>query len=596
MGRRVLGGAVCVLLVSAGLGGVAHARYPRRRRCPGRSRAATGCRSCSVASRRTGWSVARILRPRVRWGTPEEFFLEGTAGVLARGGLLAHVRWPLGVEPTSQAAFATRVVVNRPVDRRDFNGTVVVEWLNVSGGSDASPDWMHTHVELIGGYAWVGVRAGRGAQRPQGRATGEIRRCASLTHPGDSYSYDMFSQAQAIRDGRTCCSVGCVLDRLIAAGESQSAGRLVTYIDAVHPVAQVYDGFLVHSRNVSGAPLAQAPLAPVPTPAPTLIRDDLDVPVLVFNTETDVGSLQARQPDSATYRLWEVAGTALRPVRPVDRRDRHGTACVGGRGSTRCCTRRTGRTPVHVRPADQHGSADLRAPLGDRPPGPLDHPGHATATAPRWETTSVPVEYVLDANGNVQAASTAGRGRPRRGPQRPGPDGTTFCFLFGTTTPLTPDQLGTLYGDHGGFVRAWATATLEATQPASSDRRTPGTSSSSARRRTSREADRALLRTAVTRQDRSRNRRVLFFPPEGPAMTVRRPRLLPWRRADRRPVSVLRPPAPAVPGAAEAHHGVVMVTGYEEAVSVLTDTDTFSSCNSVTGPFPAFPSRSGATT
>jgi cytochrome P450 len=39
----------------------------------------------------------------------------------------------------------------------------------------------------------------------------------------------------------------------------------------------------------------------------------------------------------------------------------------------------------------------------------------------------------------------------------------------------------------------------------------------------------------------------------------------------------------------EPHHGVVMVTGYEEAVAVLHDTATFSSCNSVTGPFPGFP-------
>ena len=39
----------------------------------------------------------------------------------------------------------------------------------------------------------------------------------------------------------------------------------------------------------------------------------------------------------------------------------------------------------------------------------------------------------------------------------------------------------------------------------------------------------------------------------------------------------------------EPHHGVVMVTGYEEAVSVYTDTATFSSCNAVTGPFPGFP-------
>lgn len=39
----------------------------------------------------------------------------------------------------------------------------------------------------------------------------------------------------------------------------------------------------------------------------------------------------------------------------------------------------------------------------------------------------------------------------------------------------------------------------------------------------------------------------------------------------------------------EPHHGVMMVTGYDEAVSVYTNTSTFSSCNSVTGPFPGFP-------
>ena len=39
----------------------------------------------------------------------------------------------------------------------------------------------------------------------------------------------------------------------------------------------------------------------------------------------------------------------------------------------------------------------------------------------------------------------------------------------------------------------------------------------------------------------------------------------------------------------EPHHDVVMVTGYEEALAVFNDTDTFSSCTSVTGPFPGFP-------
>ncbi|ABW13327.1 cytochrome [Parafrankia soli] len=39
----------------------------------------------------------------------------------------------------------------------------------------------------------------------------------------------------------------------------------------------------------------------------------------------------------------------------------------------------------------------------------------------------------------------------------------------------------------------------------------------------------------------------------------------------------------------ENHHDVVMVTGYDEAVQVFHDSATFSSCVSVTGPFPGFP-------
>jgi cytochrome P450 family 150 subfamily A5 len=39
----------------------------------------------------------------------------------------------------------------------------------------------------------------------------------------------------------------------------------------------------------------------------------------------------------------------------------------------------------------------------------------------------------------------------------------------------------------------------------------------------------------------------------------------------------------------EPHHGVMMVTGYDEAVEVFHDSETFSSCISVTGPFPGFP-------
>jgi cytochrome P450 len=39
----------------------------------------------------------------------------------------------------------------------------------------------------------------------------------------------------------------------------------------------------------------------------------------------------------------------------------------------------------------------------------------------------------------------------------------------------------------------------------------------------------------------------------------------------------------------EPYHNVAMVTGYDEALQVLNDVETFSSCISVTGPFPGMP-------
>ncbi len=79
-----------------------------------------------------------------------EVFLSGTARAYRPTA-------PLGtdgrysVEVASTAPYTTRAVVMRPIDPRRFNGTVVVEWLNVSGGADAGPDWMMAHNELVRG-------------------------------------------------------------------------------------------------------------------------------------------------------------------------------------------------------------------------------------------------------------------------------------------------------------------------------------------------------------------------------------------------------------------------------------------------------------
>src|SRR5262245_18297249 len=123
----------------------------------------------------------------------------------------------------------------------------------------------------------------------------------------------MFSQVgQALRLPPETSPLGDAdIRRVITDGESQTAYRMITYVNAIHPLAQVYDGYLVHSRGDSGAPLSQDPLPAIPAPEPTLLRTDLTVPVLTFQTETDMtalGFFPARQDDGKYLRLWEVAG------------------------------------------------------------------------------------------------------------------------------------------------------------------------------------------------------------------------------------------------------------------------------------------------
>ncbi len=85
--------------------------------------------------------------------TEQEYFFEGTAQAY-RSATRAHERWRLD----GDAGEHRRLPVpdaGAPADAPEkFNGTVVVEWLNVSGGVDAGPSSGRSVEELIrGGYA-----------------------------------------------------------------------------------------------------------------------------------------------------------------------------------------------------------------------------------------------------------------------------------------------------------------------------------------------------------------------------------------------------------------------------------------------------------
>ena len=225
--------------------------------------------------------------------------------------------------------YKTRIVVRRPADADDFNGTVVVEWLNVTAGRDSDPDFGFLAPELMGdGYAYVAVSAQSTGVEPGGlgmdipgvpeEAMAPLKdwdpeRYSSLSHPGDQYSYDIFSQAArtVLEPGDEAPLGNLPVERVIAMGESQSASRLTTYVNAIQPLTGMFDGFLVHSRGSAAAGLndedGQSP------PDGTQIREDIDVPVFQFETETDLDFLQfvkARQDDHEHLVTWEAAGTA----------------------------------------------------------------------------------------------------------------------------------------------------------------------------------------------------------------------------------------------------------------------------------------------
>ncbi len=261
----------------------------------------------------------------------EEYFLEGTAVSYAPAeGTELGLDGLWDVEPAEEASYKTRAYVVRPVDAGRFNGIVLVNWQNVTIGADFGlPDVE----QLERGYAWVGITTQRVAHEGQpsladdmpatiGLREWDPERYGSLHHPGDAFSYDIFSQgARALHQGSAAGvdMLGGLSPRLlIATGGSQSAMRLGSYINIAHQRDRVIDGFLltVHWGLCPPAPDMSLVESFELTPefkfkASSQIRDDGGVPILVVNSESETMMVSmVRQADSDTFRFWEMAGTA----------------------------------------------------------------------------------------------------------------------------------------------------------------------------------------------------------------------------------------------------------------------------------------------
>lgn len=384
----------------------------------------------------------------------QEFVAAGTAtSYTAEDPVPTDGRWTW--EPSESASYRTRVLVRRPSSASAFSGAVIVEWLNVSGGVDANPDFASLEEEILReGHVWVGVSAqligveggptiveapGTEGLGGQGLIRIDPARYGSLSHPGDGFSFDIFTQiARAVRDGAGLGDLAP--DRVIAAGESQSAIALVSYYNGVQPLTDAFDGFLVHSRAFVGLPLVGpgefADLAGGLAGPAVLVRGDLEAPVLEIQAEGDVTGLLnsslVRQPDTPTFRLWEVAGTA--------HADRH---LLGPIADIVECGVDVNDAPFHLVVKAAMNHLDRWVRTGQTPP-----------TAPRLELTSDPPAA---SQRDVDGITLGGiRTPPVDVPVdvlsgEPGPSADILCLLLGSTTPLSDARIGELYASRADY-------------------------------------------------------------------------------------------------------------------------------------------------
>ncbi len=371
----------------------------------------------------------------------EEFFFEGTANryktpALATGSII-----------DSGHPYRTRMIVRRPTSPENFNGIVVMEWLNVAANSNIDALWLQSHDHYIRhGYAWIGVsvqQAGIHSPVTGLKAWSPIRYgTLDVTQGGtildDALSYDIFSQAaQAVRQPTGVDPMGGLhVERIFAAGASMSAAALVTYHNSIHPLAGVFDAFL---PVVGGGKL----------------RTDLNVKVFKLVSETDIATGNAvanRQPDSDHFRRWEGAGTAhldfhlAQEMAPLHDRD------FGPSTPPDCSLPPYSRIPGYflLNAATEHLVRWVKDDI--QPP-----------SAPEIQVTALgpPVVIARDAYGNALGGIRLSQHAVPTGTNTGVNSGPGFCRTFGSYQPFDDATVDALYRNHGAYVSQVVQVTVE---------------------------------------------------------------------------------------------------------------------------------------
>lgn len=389
------------------------------------------------AQRRYAWA-ASVDHLAERGFVEEEFFFCGRIGT---------------------GDYTTRMIVRRPKDAARFNGTVLVEWLNVSDGVDQDLYWLRSHEHLLrSGTAWVGVSVQTGGlySAPDALRLWSPARYGQLKIPGEGNygtflaeapAYEIWPQAlRALRTPIGARPLGDLpLKHLIATGGSQSAGTLQVYYGLREMQDRLTDAYLLFIFTTGSANVTTADGTGVPVTYGNIqLGEVTGVPVLTISSETDTNTLQ--RPDGDNVVLWEIAGTVHSDQDQFDSNFllRQRDLGIDIHAADKDCTAPP-RSQIPFRHALNAGlDAVVRwLETGERPG---DAPGF------QYGPTGAP-EY--DARGNVlggiryaqHAVPTAENSRVNSGGS-----GLT-CGLYGRHIPFDAATLRALYASHAGYVQ-----------------------------------------------------------------------------------------------------------------------------------------------
>lgn len=361
-------------------------------------------------------------------------------------------------------AYRTRVMVRTPAQKK-FNGTLVVEWTNVTVGGDFEFANAEASKYLLReGYAVAVVSAQRvGVERLKTwsptRYAGlsvDVNACGAdgtSTTAGtslctdDPLSFDIFTQiSQALKQnagGSSAPMPGLVVQDVIAIGQSQSARRLQSYYNGVQPLSGVINGFAYWDLS-------------------NQLRSDLKVPAISGQSEA-LALIVGAWTTSEFARRWDVAGSthaslyASQYIDAIVARDQSIVAPSGPISFTQwiepTCTTLPPFTTVDVGLVFSNAIDSVR----------------------RWIRTGVPAApsinferdasgaLVRDADGKVKGGIRLAQFTAPTADQKAAPNGTKFpCSISGWHRDYTPAELKRLYGDHANYVAQVTHAMIQA--------------------------------------------------------------------------------------------------------------------------------------